>query len=280
MRFFQVDAFSDRVFGGNPAGVVPLDAWLPDEMLLSLAAENNLSETAFFVHDAETAADYLLRWFTPTVEVELCGHATLAAAHVLFEHLGHAADVIRFRTVHRGALDISRGDGGTIAMDFPAYGHDRVAPESTLAGEIAEALGYLPDEVYMSSNNLMAVYESKRRVLEAEPDLKRVAAMDALGVIVTGPGTGHDFVSRYFAPGAGVDEDPVTGSAHCSLAPYWADRLGKRRLTAHQVSKRGGAMVCEISDDGDRVRLIGNAVTFFEGVMPASVVATLGGSGQ
>ncbi len=272
MKIYQIDAFTDHVFGGNPAGVVPLDSWPTDETLQAIASEMNLSETAFFAEDGESDADFLLRWFTPTVEVELCGHATLAAAHVLFEHVGHPAESIEFRTLHRCGLVVSRSRDGTLAMDFPAYTHERVALESSLGSAVAEAIGDRADEIYRSSNNILAVFDSKRRVLEIKPDFKRVAALDALGVIVTGPGTRHDFVSRYFAPGAGVDEDPVTGSAHCSLAPYWATRLGKSCLTAHQVSKRGGAMVCEMADSGDRVRLIGKAVTFFEGEMAGSVI--------
>jgi PhzF family phenazine biosynthesis protein len=259
MRLYQIDAFTNRLYAGNPAAVVPLDAWPDDDALLAIAAENNLSETAFFVSGGTDGADYHLRWFTPEVEVELCGHATLASAHVLFEHLGFVGDTIRFSTVHSGELTAAR-DGEAIALDFPARGHEAIDVETPLV----RALGRQPAEVYRSSYNLLCVFENKREVLEIEPDAAGIAAMDAFGVIATAPGTRHDFVSRYFAPKAGVIEDPVTGSAHCSLAPYWGTRLGKSRLTAHQVSRRGGEMICELTGD-DRVRLIGRAVTYLTG---------------
>ena len=259
MRMYQIDAFTNRLFAGNPAAVVPLGDWPDDDTLLAIAAENNLSETAFFVEGGAGGADYHLRWFTPEVEVELCGHATLASAHVLFEHLGFTGDTIRFSTVHSGELAASRIDG-SIALDFPARGHDPIDVETPLV----RALGRQPAEVYRSTYNLLCVFENKREVLEIEPDPAGIAALDAFGVIATAPGTRHDFVSRYFAPKAGVIEDPVTGSAHCSLAPYWSKRLGKSRLTAHQVSKRGGEMICELGDN-DRVRLIGKAMTYLVG---------------
>lgn len=260
MKIFQVDAFTSRLFAGNPAAVVPLEVWAPDEKLQAIAAENNLSETAFFVRRRNGESDFHLRWFTPETEVELCGHATLASAHVLFEHLGYEDELITFSTEHSGNLVASR-QNGTIALDFPSRPHEPAEVTSALV----RALGRQPAEVYKSGANLMCVFENKRDVHEIDPQAHEIAALDAFGVITTAPGASHDFVSRYFAPRAGVVEDPVTGSAHCSLAPYWAGRLGKKKLTAHQVSRRGGEMVCEV--DGDRVMLIGRAVTYLEGTI-------------
>lgn len=265
MKLYQIDAFTNRVFAGNPAAVVPLEAWPEDERLLAIAAENNLSETAFFAPAGGGPADYRLRWFTPEVEVQLCGHATLASAHVLFEHEGFSGDVIRFDTVHSGVLTATRRDE-SIVLDLPGRPHEAMDVQTSLV----RALGRQPAEVYRSSYNLLCVFDNKRDVLEIEPDASGIRALDAFGVIATAPGTRHDFVSRYFAPKAGVIEDPVTGSAHCSLAPYWATRLGKNRLTAHQVSKRGGEMICEV--DGDRVRLVGRAVTYMHGEIAADVL--------
>jgi len=258
--FFQVDAFTGRLFHGNPAGVVLLEKWLPDEAMQAIAAENNLAETAFVVPSKERAARGSvrlgLRWFTPTIEVDLCGHATLATAHVLWEHAKIKARVLAFDT-RSGELQAARHDG-MIVLDFPAKEHTK----SDSSRALARALGREPVEVYRS-NMLMAVYDNKRDIHEMEPDIDAVAALDSFGVIVTAPGAGHDFVSRYFVPQAGIDEDPVTGAAHCMLAPYWAKRLGKSRLTAHQVSRRGGEMICEVV--GERVRLGGRAVTYLEG---------------
>jgi len=241
MKLYQIDAFTSRLFAGNPAAVVPLESWAPDETLQSIAAENNLSETAFFVPSknsgGESGADYHLRWFTPEVEVQLCGHATLASAHVLFEHLGHAGGSVSFSTVHAGVLGATKNED-TITLDLPARGHEPTELETPLI----RALGRQPHEVYISGENLLCVFDSKRDVHEIEPDAHALAELDCFGVIATAPGSSHDFVSRYFAPKAGVIEDPVTGSAHCSLAPFWSKRLGKSRLAARQVSKRGGAI--------------------------------------
>lgn len=260
MKIFQIDAFTSRLFSGNPAAVVPMEVWAPDEKLQSIASENGLSETAFFVKRDGGESDYHLRWFTPSVEVTLCGHATLASAHVLFEHLGFRDEIITFSTQKSGNLTATRRDG-SIVLDFPARPHEPAG----VTTQLVRALGRQPVEVYRSLYNLLCVFDSKRDVHEIEPDLREMLALDAFGVIATAPGASHDFVSRYFAPRAGVPEDPVTGSAHCTLAPYWAKRLGKNRLAARQVSKRGGEMVCEV--DGDRVRMIGNAVTYLEGTI-------------
>lgn len=260
MRFqlFQVDAFTSEVFRGNPAAVVPLEAWLPDETLQAIALENNLSETAFFVPEDSGIADYHLRWFTPTVEVDLCGHATLASAHTLFTELGFSGDRVRFSTRASGVLNVTRRDE-LIRMDLPAY---TLTPSQT-SDQLEKALGRQPSEVIDAAPKLLCVFDNKRDVLEIRPDLNAMRGIDALGVIVTAPGTKHDFVSRFFAPNAGVDEDPVCGSAHCALTPYWANRLGRTTLSAHQVSAREGELACELL--GDRVALSGRGATYLRG---------------
>jgi len=252
IRQYQVDAFATRAFEGNPAAVRPLERWLDDALLQAIAEENNLSETAFFV---PTPKGYALRWFTPVREVDLCGHATLAAAHVLFGHLGYAGQVIRFET-RSGELSVER-QGGRLAMNFPA-----TPPAPCSAYDIlAQALGERPIEV-LAADDYLAVFDSEASVRAVTPDLALLGRLDLRGVIITAPGTEVDFVSRFFAPKFGIPEDPVTGSVHCALAPYWAGRLGKTSLTARQVSRRGGSLVCEIN--GDRVLLAGQAVTFME----------------
>jgi len=252
IRQYQVDAFATRAFEGNPAAVCPLERWLDDALLQAIAEENNLSETAFFV---PTGKGYALRWFTPVREVDLCGHATLAAAHVLFEHLGYAGQVIRFET-RSGELSVERR-GGQLAMNFPA-----IPPAPCSAPDIiAQALGERPIEV-LAADDYLAVFDSEASVRAITPDQARLGELDLRGVIITAPGTKVDFVSRFFAPKLGIPEDPVTGSAHCALAPYWAARLGKSTLSARQVSRRGGSLVCEMQ--GDRVVLAGQAVTFME----------------
>jgi len=252
IRQYQVDAFATRAFEGNPAAVCPLERWLDDALLQAIAEENNLSETAFFV---PTPKGYALRWFTPLREVDLCGHATLAAAHVLFDHLGYAGQVIRFET-RSGELSVER-QGGRLAMNFPS-----IPPAPCSAPDIlAQALGERPIEV-LAADDYLAVFDCEASVRAITPDLALLGRLDRRGVIITAPGTEVDFVSRFFAPKFGIPEDPVTGSAHCALAPYWAGRLGKTSLTARQVSRRGGSLVCEIK--GDRVLLAGQAVTFME----------------
>lgn len=260
MKIYQIDAFTSRLFAGNPAAVVPMEVWAPDDKLQSVAAENNLSETAFFVKRSGPESDYHLRWFTPTTEVKLCGHATLASAHVLFEHLGHTGDTITFSTEHSGNLIASR-DEDKIVLDFPA----RSFEPTEVTTPLVRALGRQPVEVYNSAGSLLCVFDSKKDVHDIDPDYEELAELDAFGVIATAPGASHDFVSRFFAPGAGVNEDPVTGSAHCTLAPYWAQKMGKKRLTARQASKRGGDMICKVV--GDRVHLLGKAVTYLEGTI-------------
>lgn len=255
IRLFQIDAFTSRLFGGNPAAVCPLEAWLEDGTLQAIAAENNLAETAFFVGGG---GRYELRWFTPTVEVDLCGHATLASALVVFRHLEPSLEAVAFRS-KSGELRVTRS-GDVLTLDFPSLPPSRCeVPEP-----LARALGRTPLELW-SARDYMAVYGSEQEVRALAPDIDGLAAVDRFGVIVTAPGDARDFVSRFFAPRQGVPEDPVTGSAHCTLVPYWAHRLGKSRLHALQVSRRGGELFCE--DRGDRVAIGGRAVQFLEGTI-------------
>jgi len=251
LPYFQVDAFTNRVFGGNPAGVCPLDRWLADEVLQRIAAENNLSETAFFVRGD---GQYELRWLTPTVEVDLCGHATLAAAFVIFQELGFKGETIRFQT-KVGTLGAS-WDGDVITLDFPAWTAKRCDQVPAI---MADALGWVPRELF-KTRDYLAVFGSEEEIRSLKPDAHTLARLDCLGVICTAPGTDCDFVSRFFAPGAGVPEDPVTGSAHSTLIPYWSARLGKKKLFARQLSQRGGELFCE--DRGDRVGIGGRAALY------------------
>ena len=252
--FYQVDAFTDNVFGGNPAAVCLLDSWPEDRVLQSIAAENNLSETAFLVGGQ---ADYALRWFTPAIEIDLCGHATLASAFVIFNYLEKGLDAVRFQTAS-GELRVSRS-GDLLAMDFPA----RKATRQGAVPGLAEALGMEPVEVY-GARDILAVFEREAQVRKMAPDFTALAKIEsAFAVIVTAPGEKADFVSRFFAPNAGIPEDPVTGSAHCTLVPYWSARLEKKTLHALQVSARGGELFCE--DRGDRVLMAGKAVLFARG---------------
>ena len=251
---YQVDAFTLGPFSGNPAAVCPLEAWLDDATLQSIAAENNLSETAFIVASAE---GYDLRWFTPALEVDLCGHATLAAAYVVLNHLRPELDAVTFATLS-GKLVVSRDSDG-LSMDFPARAPTQVAVSPALS----DALGEAPSEVH-ASRDIVAVYDDEACVRRLSPDQARLLALDeGLGVIATARGDTVDFVSRFFVPKAGIAEDPVTGSAHCTLVPFWAERLGKSHLVAHQVSARGGELHCE--HRGDRVTLSGQCTLFLTG---------------
>jgi PhzF family phenazine biosynthesis protein len=261
LPLYQVDAFTSEVFRGNPAAVCPLDSWLPDATMQAVAAENNLAETAFFVRTDE--ARYHLRWFTPEVEVDLCGHATLASAFVLFERLGVTSPAITFET-RSGTLVVTR-DGDALTLDFPA----RPPKPLPRDRQVAVALGGEPTELWIA-RDCMAVYPTETEVRALTPDLVKVKALGVFAIMATAPADpalspGADFVSRFFAPGAGIAEDPVTGSAHCTLVPYWAERLGKTTLEARQVSRRGGALRCVL--DGDRVRMTGHAVCYLEGTI-------------
>ena len=250
IKQYQIDAFATRPFEGNPAAVCPLESWLDDDILQAIAEENNLSETAFFVPSDK---GFKLRWFTPAREVDLCGHATLAAAHVLFEILGDSRQVITFET-RSGELLVERKGKG-LEMNFPA----RLPKPCEIPEALALGLGQRPIEV-LAADDYLAVFEDEATVRAIRPDHALLSQLDLRGVIVTAPGDDVDFVSRFFAPKYGVPEDPVTGSAHCELAPYWADRLGKTALSARQVSRRGGHIACEVR--GGRVALLGSAVTF------------------
>lgn len=260
LPIYQIDAFTSRPFKGNPAAVMPLEAWLPAETMQAIAAENNLAETAFFVKTPGSAADYHLRWFTPTMEIELCGHATLASAFVIFSHLEPERTQVSFSTEQAGPLSVTR-DGGRLSLDFPARMPEPVAPDAALA----EAMGAAPDEYRLFGNKHFLVYPDAATVAGLQPDLRVLRQQfDGSGIIATAPGAGEvDFVSRFFAPGLGVDEDPVTGSAHCDLIPYWAQRLGKDTLFAHQISPRGGELWCRLN--GDRVDIAGNCVEVMRG---------------
>jgi len=254
-RLVQVDAFAERPFTGNPAAVMPLEEWLPDETLQAIAIENNLSETAFTIPDASGEADYELRWFTPGTEVVMCGHATLASGHVLI-----AGERIRFRTRKAGILEVARhGDG--YAMSLPAW-----MPTPKELPRVVAALGCAPVEtLWHPQRYAVVLLEDEAAVRAVAPDFRALAGEGDLLTIVTAPGDETDVVSRAFAPGAGIDEDPVTGSAHAVLTPYWAARLGRDRFNAFQASRRGGRLTCRL--DGARVILGGRCVTVIEGVM-------------
>ncbi|MFN7938991.1 MAG: PhzF family phenazine biosynthesis protein [Bryobacteraceae bacterium] len=250
---YQVDAFAAVPFTGNPAAVCPLEEWLPDSVMQQIAAENNLAETAFFVPQG---AGYGLKWFTPVVEIDLCGHATLASAFVLWEKLGYAGERISFET-RSGTLTVSR-QGELLALDFPTR-----APEACeVHPALLVALGGSPREV-LASRDYLVVYDTEEQVRALAPNMNAVAKLDRFAVIATAPGKQHDFVSRFFAPAQGIPEDPVTGSAHCTLTPYWSAKLGKKTLRAKQISPRGGELLCE--DRGERVSIAGQAVLYLEG---------------
>ncbi len=253
---YQVDAFTNQLFGGNPAAVCPLEQWLPDETMQQIAAENNLAETAFYVPQGE---QFGLRWFTPTVEVDLCGHATLATAHVLYEVLQHTADPLRFDT-RSGMLSVRR-DGTKLVMDFPA--------DTLTSAEVSEpvlaGLGRPKiTECLRGQSDYLVVLETQEQLAALQPDFRQLSEdRNVRAIIVTAPGENVDFVSRCFAPNAGIDEDPVTGSAHTTLIPYWAKRLGKTQLTARQISQRGGELDC--THQSNRVKIAGEAVCYLRG---------------
>lgn len=253
---YQVDAFAGQVFSGNPAAICPLDAWLADEQMQAIAAENNLAETAFFVRNG---SGYKLRWFTPMVEVDLCGHATLASAFVILNDLTPGERCVSFET-KSGKLAVTR-DGDLYSLDFPSR---PPAPCEQPCPGLVAALGGNPAEV-LAARDYFVVYSSEEELRSLKPDMQALMTIDRFAVIATAPGREADFVSRFFAPAKGVPEDPVTGSSHCSLIPYWSHRLGKKKLHAYQVSPRGGELWCE--DRGERVTISGKAVRFFEGTI-------------
>ncbi|NQV45177.1 MAG: PhzF family phenazine biosynthesis protein [Rhodospirillales bacterium] len=262
---YQVDAFTDVVFSGNPAAVCVLDKWLDDDVMQNVAAENNLAETAFVVPSSGEIADYDLRWFTPTQEVDLCGHATLATASILLSHRDPGRSKVMFAT-RSGNLIVRRADVG-YEMELPCY----PPVGANIPAGLSQAIGVKPEAFLRTSNEEgmnLAILEAADQVRSADPDLEFIKNMPGDGLIISAPGDtvdACDFVSRYFAPHAGIPEDPVTGSAHCVLAPYWAARLGKVTLSARQVSRRGGALTCRL--DGDRVILGGNTILYLEGTI-------------
>ena len=256
LRMFQIDAFTKRLFSGNPAAVVPLGSWLADETMQAIALENNLAETAFFAPEND---GFRLRWFTPQVEVKLCGHATLASAYVLFHILEPGRTEVSFETLS-GTLTV-KADGDRLVMDFPRWTLESL---DSVPKELARALRAVPKQVFAvkEGGNFFAVFASESDVLSLAPDFKDLASLEA-GVIATAPGEQSDCVVRYFAPAYGIDEDPGTGSIHCALTPYWADRLSKNTIYSRQLSMRGSELHCELK--GSRVEIAGHAVKYLEG---------------
>lgn len=250
---YQVDAFTDEIFRGNPAAICILNEWLDEKLMQNIAMENNLSETAFCIVKDDICE---LRWFTPEEEIDLCGHATLATAYVIFEILHYPNEVVKF-TTKSGVLTVEK-QGEIMTMEFPS----REGVKVEVTEELIKGLGKKPKEVY-KSRDLMVVYENEQDIKSLNPDMEGLKLVDAFGIIVTAKGESSDFVSRYFAPSCGVPEDPVTGSAHCTLIPYWSKVLRKNKMIAHQLSKRGGALECEYA--GDKVRISGKAKLFFKG---------------
>ena len=265
LTLYQVDAFTDKLFGGNPAAVIPLQQWLSDELMQQLALENNLSETVFFVPAAAASDyDYHIRWFTPATEINLCGHATLASAWVLYNILGHTKPTIRFHC-QSGLLTISRQDD-IISMDFPAW---KPEPLKDFPADLAVALSFVPFVQVYKHRDYLVELESEEAVRKCQPDFVRLKRLGEKAIITAAGTDGVDFVSRFFAPVIGVDEDPVTGSAHSQLIPYWAEKLGKTNLRAKQLSHRGGELWCAYL--GERVTIAGKCVFFMNGEIDLSI---------
>lgn len=256
IKIYQTDAFTDQLFGGNPAAVCPLTEWLPDKIMQQIALENNLAETAFFVPDGE---DFMLRWFTPELEIDLCGHATLASAHILYTELNYTGTTISFKTKVAGTLVVSKTDD-LYTLDFPS----RPPQNCEVPDILLEALGgNASPSIIQKSRDYFVVYESEADIINLKPDFALLGKIDVIGIIVTAPGEEVDFVSRFFAPSCSVPEDPVTGSAHCTLIPYWAKRLDKNSMRAYQLSARKGEIWCE--NKGERVLISGKAITYLRG---------------
>lgn len=255
IKIYQVDAFTDRLFAGNPAAVCPLEKWIDEQIMQSIAAENNLAETAFIVPGKD---QFEIRWFTPTLEVDLCGHATLASAFVLFNCLGHKRENVKFHSPRSGNLGVTKKDD-ILFLDFPA---DALNPVNDLA-PIRQCIRTEPLEIYKGKTDFIAVVENEHTVQNLEPDLKEISRLPARGLIVTARGNQVDFVSRFFGPQSGIDEDPVTGSAHTSLIPLWSGKLGKNEMVARQLSKRGGKLVC--INRGERCLIGGKAKLYMTG---------------
>ena len=254
LKIYQLDAFTDKIFGGNPAAVIPLTEWLSDELMQKIALENNLAETAFYVPDGDR---FHLRWFTPTVEVNLCGHATLATAYTIFHYENYPKSVIEF-TSRSGILKVEK-QGDLLELDFPA---DKLQPAETPQALI-EALGATPKETLKGLTDYMLIFDNEAQIKAFEPDFRKIASVKCRGIIVTAKGDEVDFVSRFFGPQSGIDEDPVTGSAHTTLTPYWAKVLNKTILSAKQVSPRGGELMCTLVSD--RVKIAGKVTPYLVG---------------
>ena len=255
LTIYQVDAFTDKLFGGNPAAVCPLAEWLSDDLLKKIAMENNLAETAFYVKQDDR---YEIRWFTPKVEVDLCGHATLAAAFILFKYENYSGDAIHFYSPRSGELNVSRSSDW-LTLDFPADVFHKIPVSS----EIVSCFDKQPLEAYKGKTDYMLVYEKESDIRDIKPQFEAIAALDARGVIITSKGREVDFVSRFFAPQSGIIEDPVTGSAHTTLAPYWSDKLNKTEMSAIQLSERKGYLKCKFM--GNRVEIAGQAKLYLAG---------------
>ena len=255
LKLYQVDAFTNRLFSGNPAAVCIIDTWLDDQLMQNIALENNLSETAFVVPKGN---DFEIRWFTPTIEVDLCGHATLAAGHVIFNYTDFSSNEITFESKERGLLKVKK-EGEFLTLDFPADELKKVSPPE----DLIIVLEIEPIECYKGRSDFMFVFASRQEVENIKVDCSLVSCIGFRGIIVTAKGAEVDFVSRFFAPGAGILEDPVTGSAHTTLTPYWSEKLGKNELTAKQLSARGGELRCKMA--GDRVLISGQAKTYLVG---------------
>jgi PhzF family phenazine biosynthesis protein len=255
LKIYQLDAFTDKIFSGNPAAVCPLDKWLPEDIMQKIAMENNLAETAFFVRNN---GQFEIRWFTPAVEVDLCGHATLAAAAVLYDYEKYEGDVITFFSPRSGILTVTR-NGKLLTLDFPSDKFDRV----DLSPQLIACFNSQPVEAYRGKTDFMLVFNSEDEIRKLVPDFSAIARIKSRGIIVTAAGVDVDFVSRFFAPQSGIDEDPVTGSAHTTLTPYWAQKTGKSELSAIQLSARKGFLTCAYH--GDRVKISGHAKTYLQG---------------
>ena len=254
LNIYKVDAFADQPFSGNPAAVVPLETWLPDEVMQNIALENNLSETAFFIPDGE---GFHIRWFTPGAEVKLCGHATLASAHVLFEHLNYTPKEIHFNSLS-GILKVKK-ENEILVLDFPAS----PISEIEIPENLEVAFNILPEKCFRGRDDLMLIYNNEQDIHNLNPDFQKILASKTRGVIATASSVEFDFISRFFAPSVGINEDPVTGSAHTMLIPYWSEKLGKSEMIAKQISQRGGILFCKLV--GDRVEIGGRTSTFLTG---------------
>ena len=255
LKLYQVDAFTDKVFAGNPAAVCPLDKWLPDETLQNIAMENNLAETAYYVKNND---QFEIRWFTPAVEVDLCGHATLAAAYVLFNYENYRGNEITFISPRSGKLTVTK-DGKMLTLDFPSDKYER----AELSQQLIACFNSQPIEAYKGKTDYMLVFNSEDDIRKTVPDFTAISKLKVRGIIITAPGIEVDFVSRFFAPQSGINEDPVTGSAHTTLIPYWAQKTGKSELDAIQLSARKGFLKCAYH--GDRVKISGQAITYLQG---------------